>query len=77
MLINAGSLTTTSLGGDEVQTTLSVKPNAVFYAALASVNTSFDFASTAFACHYLSGTMASIPAPNAFLLLGSGLLAVT
>jgi len=81
-LIGAGTANTVSIGGDEVQSTVSFTPDASFDSALIGGNMLVSFASATCANDFLSGTigagsLGTVPEPSGFLLLGSGLLAVS
>ena len=75
-LIDAGTSSTSSLGGDEVQTTLSFDPGASLYEALSGGTTEVDFASATCANDFISGTIPAIfvPEPSAFALLSASFL---
>jgi hypothetical protein len=78
-LIGAGTSTTTAIGGDEVETTLSFTPGTAFYSILTSGLTDVEFGGADCANDFLTGTIPAIavPEPGAFTLLGSGLLGLS
>jgi hypothetical protein len=82
ILAGLGTSTTKSIGGDEVQTTLSFTPSAGLISALESGNLTFQFSSATCSNDYITGKLtadviSTVPEPTGFVLLGSGLIALS
>ena len=81
-IAGTGTSSSINIGGDEVQTTLSFTPSAGLIAALDSGNLDVQFSSATCSNDYVSGHLtgnvtSTVPEPTGFLLLGTGLIALS